>query len=373
MNEIKTIGTIYEDKDGKIEENLQFYDCCICDGKMYFSAQERNGLFEYDLSSKTTKKILSFENEDSLKINIHRRVFLYNHKLIFIPHYGRHIHIVNMDDWSQRALCVIDNDDGVVNYSNAFDLGDQILLIPSFKKCELLRFKKEEEIITPEKYFWEQVQAISKEDNVFFDIFSSACIDNKLILSVFNSEKIIILNGREAKQIDLPSCVKGRSISVSNNVVWLTDCRSTCVYSFDISNENFKTYDLPDNGISFPFVTIAEINGMIVALAGYGNESYMLDKEFDEFKEIFLDIPVECERISKDYALFTGWISISDGCVFLLPRGINRMLCLDYKLRIVEVRNICDDSDEIRKYLRGNPVREEGIKDDLRVFISDLV
>lgn len=364
--------SVYETRNGDMIENLQFYDCCVINEKMYFSAQERNGLFCYDKNTEITSFIMHFELEDLFQKNMHCKVIKHQGKMYFIPHYGHCLHIIDIQSFEQKTIMLVNDIDGIVNFSNAFFVGNYIWLIPSFEKCQIIKYDIYTEEYDTVNGLWEIISDKTPYKDAFVDIFSTVYKNGNIYISLMNTNIVV--------SFDVDNCtfsirnlgeqVHARSISIVKSDFWITLVDSYDVVRVlgDFSCEEIFT-NICSKKEKFPLIRVQEIGENIVALAGYDDRCFKVNWETKSLQLVIIDdLPKECVRITPNYALFTGVIRIDEENYYLLPRGINRMLVIDKNLQIKECTKIAISVENISCLLKKREIRFENLDDNLTLF-----
>lgn len=361
---MRVVNTVNEQiSDNHVVENLQFYDCYDDGHYLYFSAQERNGLFRFEKKNEKTEFLAWFEQELKEQQNMHRKVIFANNKLFFLPHYGHCIHSVDLDTLEQRSIVIAEKRDGVVHYSNAFLIDDCIWIIPSFL-CEnpVVKINIFNERI--EKDYVLQNYVTSKNligGDRLVDIYGSDLWGEQLILSLLGTNVLIFLNTRNNNLSvkTIPLDIYSRSILVDSDCVWLTLVDSYDVIEYNLCTDKVEVFAGKEfDGIYYPFVGIVKVKEQLLALAGYGDECFIINEKEKALLKIEGMYPEDLVRITKDYALFTGIIS-GGSETLLLPRGTNRMLSIDESGKCIRsVRLYCDDIDNTVECL--NSILKQG-------------
>ncbi|MBE5969047.1 MAG: hypothetical protein E7242_02325 [Lachnospiraceae bacterium] len=90
-------------------ENIQISCAVEVNGKIYFSAFNRNGLFKIDILNGKMKFVTSFIDEKPFKTYIHRTCVVYNNNIFFIPYNSCNMHVFNYVTGEQRVVRLLED------------------------------------------------------------------------------------------------------------------------------------------------------------------------------------------------------------------------------------------------------------------------
>lgn len=76
---------------------LCFRGCIRTKNVIWFPAMNYNGLYQYNLENGVTKRIDDFPNEELWQEDLYHNVCLYQHSLVFIPHFAKRLAIYDID------------------------------------------------------------------------------------------------------------------------------------------------------------------------------------------------------------------------------------------------------------------------------------
>lgn len=113
-----------------MDRQLCFWELSYLNGKIFFSNNSFNGLFETDRNFDKVKFLGSFPDEDLDGINLHRKVFVYGNSLFFVPFFGSAISEYIPDEKIFKTY-LIEGHVKNVSYSDSFRKNDCIYLLTS--------------------------------------------------------------------------------------------------------------------------------------------------------------------------------------------------------------------------------------------------
>lgn len=342
---LKNLNTVYEkDREGRILENLQMYDSFDGGECLYFSALERNGLFRYEKGTGETHFVLWFENEAKDQKHIHRNVIEHADKLFFIPHFGSHIHIIDLGSFQQSSIRVDNDGNGAAKYSNSFLIEDEIWIVPSYLNKPFIVLN----IVTYEIKHLDMLggglSSLSGIKMPNFDICCSAKWGKGLVLAVMDTNVLLFINTRkQSVEVHKLRCdIHIRSIFVEGDYIWLSLIDELDVVRLRANNgEETRFFADEKKKKEFPVVTLCRIGDVIVSLGGYDDGCWMLDELNRRVVRIDMTYDDAFSRINEDYALFTCVKQESDDEYWLLPRGGNRLIVLNQNRQVIDERKIC--------------------------------
>ncbi|WP_029201249.1 hypothetical protein [Oribacterium sp. NK2B42] len=382
MNTLKS--TIFKDDNGIFREHKLFMSAAVLDNKIFFSDQVRNGLYYYDINLDDTKFIGHFENESMTQIDIHRKVIRNGNSLFFMPYYGRNIHIFNNESDSIKYVEIFEAKGKLQHFSNAIKKDGKIYIIPFFLDIPLIEFdiktcKYEQNNWIMSKINADLLKANNSktEESYYLDIYNSCLINDKLILSIIGLNMLFICNldKGDIETIRLNEGTKIRSINAIDGCIYITSLDSRNIIKYDLIKGESRTFRCDDLPIKqAPFTQVVKVNDKIVALAGYMDDSYLLDEETGELR-ICMALKQHVNRITDDFALLGDMFVDEHNRTYICPRASKQVVFFDGNLNAFDTIDvICDQGrdleDVMNGYLEDNGFIEEFNPLSLNHFIE---
>lgn len=138
------------------------------DGYAYFSDKFYNGWYKVELKTGATTFLGHFENEKLSQRNIHREIFLRDHKIYVCPWKGRHVHIWNLADQTFRSIEIRRKDEEAYFIEEVF-LGEKsVFFVPDSPGFPIKKMDLESLSVTGLSAKYEiQGEALSKSKDIF--------------------------------------------------------------------------------------------------------------------------------------------------------------------------------------------------------------
>ena len=382
MNTLKS--TIFKDDNGIYREHKLFMSASIMENKLYFSDQVRNGLYYYDINLGETRLVAHFENESMTQIDLHRKVIRNGSSLFFIPYYGRNIQIFDKENDSLKCVEIYEAKDKRQHFSNAIKKDDKIYIIPFFIDIPLIEFdiktgnyKKNNQIIDKIRVELSKADKTKTEKYNYLDIYNSCLADGKLILSVIGQNLLFICDIDEGnfETIKLHDDTQIRSINEIDGYIYITLLNSRSIIKYDLQKRESRTFKSNDLSTKLaPFTQVVKIGNEIIALAGYMDDSYVLDDEIG--KMIASKVLKEhASRITDDFALFGDIVVDEGGRTYICPRASKNVVLFDEDLDNCKTIDVIfeqgkDLADAMSGYIKDSGLIKEEYPLSLEPFIE---
>lgn len=118
--------------------NVRIGDGTICDGFLWFSNTESNGLYRTNLTSKITEFVDYFPDREPGAYFMHKRCFSYGKRLVFVPSYARNISIYDVKKKEFHTIG-FDNDIDGEAVLDAVQIEEKIYIFPRNAVCKPIR------------------------------------------------------------------------------------------------------------------------------------------------------------------------------------------------------------------------------------------
>lgn len=351
-----------------MENSIQFMDAYTEEGYMYFSAANFNGLFRLKKGSSEAEFLGYFTGEPLWQVDLHRQVIGVGDKLYFLPFNGSGISIYEKrtGDFSFVKIDTIQQ----VLVSRAFVIKDDIIMICSNLKEPFIIFHTEKNAYEFADDLRDSVkEKLSASEKIFFNLYGSCMVDEKIYLTVQNTNKVLAVNllDRKVNIYSLPGKYKLRNIYIDKGIFYFTQSGEGAVVRWDFRTNDCYEYSLREiSGVDdYAYITLLRWEGKLLLLPGQADNILELDEEKDEWCVKADYIPKDFFRIKKGKTLFAGYQDM-DETLFLFPRRGNGMLCLfKGKCELYKVQCIDEIAQEVKK------IREQHIKE--RMFQGDIL
>lgn len=223
---------------------VSFNAACILDDKLYISDNLANALMTIDMFTGEIKWISSFPNEKEGKIFLHKKAFIYNSKIIFVPNEGENLAIFDSNNEKIETISLPKSsntrfvfNDSILNDNNLWifpgNLEQPILMIDLETKeihsYDSLRMHIENSDIREQKFF----RVCKKGNYIYFALFER----NRIVKFNIHSKEINII---------LLPIENIESIQTANDVLYLSTLNGE-IYSLDDENNQIIYLQNKDN------------------------------------------------------------------------------------------------------------------------------
>lgn len=376
-------STVFKDDNKIYREYKLFMSAAVLENKLYFSDQVRNGLYYYDLNLGETNLVAHFKNEAMTKLDLHRKVIRDGSSLLFMPYYGRNIHILDKEDDSIKSIKIYEAKDNRQHFSNAIKKDNKVLIIPFFLDIPLIEFDLKTGSYEKNNWIIDKISAeLSKVDKTkaekynYFDIYNSCLCNGKLILSIIGLNMLFIYDVAEEKfeTIRLDEDTQIRSINEIDGYIYITLLNSRNIIKYDLQKREERTFKCNDLSTKLaPFTQVAKIGNEIVALAGYMDDCYVLD---DKTGEMTLnEVLRECAiRITDDFALLGDLVVDECNRTYICPRATKKVVLFDGSLDNCETIDVIFDQGKSLSDVMGGYIKDDGlIKEDSLLSLKPFI
>ncbi len=118
--------------------NVRIGDGTVCDGFLWFSNTESNGLYRTNIKSKVTEFVDYFPDGERGAYFMHKRCFSYGKRLVFVPAYARNISIYDVEKKEFHTIG-FDNDIEGEAVLDAVQIEKNIYIFPRHAVCKPIR------------------------------------------------------------------------------------------------------------------------------------------------------------------------------------------------------------------------------------------
>lgn len=118
--------------------NVRIGDGTICNGFLWFSNTESNGLYRINIISKVTEFVDYFPDGEFGEYFMHKRCFSYGKRLVFVPSYARNISIYDVEKKEFHTI-EFDNDIDGEAVLDAIQMEEKIYIFPRNAVCKPVR------------------------------------------------------------------------------------------------------------------------------------------------------------------------------------------------------------------------------------------
>ena len=319
-------------------KHISFYNGCIIEDDVWFSNLLYNALMKMNLFSGKVEMVDKFPEVADHKAEIHRKTFLSDTKLIFIPYKCECIHIY---DLISKSFDVINLPIEKYVVATAFLIDDRIWLFPMEKNIDILVYDLSNSVFIKMSKLTKFINKVSTSDVIFLEksvVYYNGCF----WIASLGQNYIYRVNLENSNQIEKFSLSKEFHIYGLD----LFDEDDFYILSMDTSEilrwspkngiQNSWVVDLEDGDFDIiPFSNAIKANEKnIFVLPSKANNVFVLKKGKDTFEK--LSYPDGVKRVLP-YAMFVGY-EIGNNELILFPRGVNALLKVS--LKTFEVKKV---------------------------------
>ena len=211
--------------------NLVTYGAQLCNGKLWFSNKNFNGLFSIDVVTNELKYISSFPGEKLERWGMHKKCLIYKNRLIFIPAYGNNIHVYAPYDDSMITYQFdsndLEKDPQIDRVSDAVIRDGCVYILPMDYEGELKKFDVETGTLESVPEFMKQIREVSSDEKKYLltraDIDNEGCIrfalwDKNILCNYDISKKKLYTHKCRVDHIFSSHIINGQVFIISNEV-----------------------------------------------------------------------------------------------------------------------------------------------------------
>lgn len=337
--------------------NAHFLDAVEYDGYMYFSETFFNGLFRIANNAEEAELIGRFPNEEPWQIDLHRSVFLHNHKLYFIPMNGKVISVYDLEKSIFSSLQISANNNKNSNFNQCLRVGDDILMIPANLATQFSYLHLESEKIEPIEGLSEKIASLI-EQPTRCDVFNShgAVLERDILYLAVSSTNVILkisLSTLEIVKYVLPVEMRIRYISMGRDSLWITFAEHV-IGEWQEANNTCHILDIPKEPLNkeYPYLSVLQYENELIVLPGREDRFWQVSLITETWKNMNEEIPLSFTREIEGPVLFCGYRIIDDKYCKLFPRAGNGIITYDMKNKTFSFRSVrymCKDLFAIHK------------------------
>lgn len=311
-------------------KRLQFWDACMHEADLFFSARNFNGLFCIGRDRTAAEFIGYFPEEIVWQKNLHSQVIPLNDKLYFIPFQGTGMSIYDIE---AREFSYVNLGEKLpVEISKAFITGDDIFMVPLNLKKPFILFHTRNNTYEIKRELQQKIlKEFSYLQEIRFGGYGSCAVGQKIYLTICDTNIILSLD-LDSQQVNiykLPIEYKLRNIYYDRGKFFLTLSDQYKIIYWDIDTENCYEYVIENrlDDAFHPYVTVLRWKERLLLLPDQTDRIWELDEKKNIWRVRSDYIPDEFKRIRTAVTLFLGYQCIEDN-LFLLPWAGNGMLGL---------------------------------------------
>lgn len=314
-----------------VQKSVHFFDAVINGEEIYFSSIDMNALFKIRKDSKL-EFLGEFENEVLNQQKLHRKTIEIDNKIYFIPFIGKSVSIYDKN--KKKIISLKCHYNMSFHFSNAFKIREDILMIPTdcMEPLVILHTKNDSFEILYD--LQKEMATYLKHIEVYFDVYASLLIDDKLYLVPYNTNLLFEINIFEKKCIlyKLKKKYHLRNLYYEKENFYFIMSDQYLVLQWNIKTNEYCEYNLPRNKMVeknsyMSFVSFKERLFLIP-------DKEDLPLEFDKNNKKWIKntdiIPNKFYRESNACSLFMGFKVLEDK-ILLYPRGGNGLITFDGK------------------------------------------
>lgn len=339
---------------------IQFVDRCVVDDEAYFSHIRFNGLFKENLKTLEVSFVGVFPKENMDVTLLHRRTFCYMGVIYFIPFNGQGISFYDIEKKS-FDFWHVESRHGVAKYSNAFQDGKFIYLIPAYDGVSFAVFDCEKREIQYMPQVWEQIKKLVSCE-VALDVESSFFYHGIVVLSVWNENKILKINLNDGivEKVELPDIYRLKNINYFWGKYWITLTEGAKILSCSEDFQKIEEHICENMDVNeVPLLQVVRLGENCVAIP-IKSDFFWIMKSDGNFERVKLNLPDDFIDESGIGIKFLGFEVSEEGELLLYPKGGKYLLRLnnnltDFKIRMVEF----PDMDIVEKQIKNMNIRRK--------------
>ena len=351
---------------------LYFYDYVNSKDKMYFSAINYNGLFEYSYDTLKTRLLTVFDKDEVGELFLHSRILKYNSSLWLIPNNSKYIYEYNLCDETLSSYSFLKKG---MKGNRSFFLNCEIL------DGKLYLFPCRYEGILVFDLEMKKVEKIIKLDDSWVDSsglysFKGGKIhENKLYIANMNKDmyEIIDLVTENRKKVYLEERYGGIThlLICGKEIIVVGRCGKIGVYGMDGEKRYITQFK---SGLTGPkFYDVCENGGIIYLTENDTNSVALYDYKANQQVEI--EYPINKEKAFENFWANALFIKCSNNRVFLQSAFDGYVYSIEGGAirKIADVNWIISDEERERLVLKKSGIITEQYGCDLKQFMEKVV
>lgn len=258
--------------------NLSFNAGEIIGDKLYFSVNNFNSLYCYNFVLEKCECVCQFLDEPNERINMHITCLKYDKSLIFIPFYGKHIHIYCTIDGSQQVVSLKNKVANKDDYCDAIIYKDELWIFPKFRMGSIVIVNLKTLDIRENHEINEWV---NNNVSVNKDLICTRIVyeDNFVWMPIYGTNKLIkynlddnIIESYEIENLKLFGVYFG------GQYLWVSEISGSKVFKISKTGEIIKTYKIVGD--------FNENDRVISQIISVRNKVYLFDCQNGYFYEL---------------------------------------------------------------------------------------
>lgn len=342
-----------------MKQYMQFLDRIIIDDISYFSHMRYNSLFKEDLKTHEVFHVGLFPSEAMTAEYLHRKIFCSADSLYFVPFKGCGISSYNIEKKYFNHY-MIESKHGVAAYSNAFQEGADIYLIPAYDGVDFAVFNCETETIQYYPQIWREIKEVAVGE-ISFDVAASLYHNGQIIASIWNTNKLLVIDMKDKKvdYMELNPTYRLRNITLCDKRYWFTMTEGDRVVSCDMKFEDVKEYSCRNLDVEkFPLLQIVHAGQGYIAIPVESEYFWKLDGE--QFERMDLSIPADFIEDDKAEMGYLGFEINKNDELLLYPKKGKYMVRFCNHLQDVSFHMITYEKiDQVRRMITNNAIKEQ--------------
>jgi len=350
----------------------------LFEGYFYYSSINNNGLYRFDLKTKTTEFIGYFPEEKMNGRHLHSKAICIEGKIYFTPMSANYISIYDVNKNTIESINISNTVGSIESkYYDCVNDNDYIYFIPSRARYIIKMNINNWEL----SYHDEWNDCINLEEKTSIPIFKSGSFiyESNLYIPYGRDNSILIINTHsfEVARQKIGNLEYGFVDAIfekENQRIWLLgNCKKKLV-EYHLSNKSICEYDISNGQVEsvYPYIRMIDLGDKIFIPAYQQDISLIFVKETKECCAIDFE-SMENEE-NKDWnAYHFSAHKISEDDIWITNTGDYSILRVHRNMLIKEKIYLEDRLMKKRLYMNSNLVRESryvNVKDYLKYVME---
>ncbi len=364
---------------------ISFCEAFFDGERLWFSANEYNGLFYINLKTEKVKHISNFPNEKMEQKNLYNKVAEYNGKLFFIPTYANELAEYNFSTNSFTKIPL-----SVDSYSykyNAYVLYLNWLYLFPLNDVPCLRVNMDTREVFVLDNWNNEIKNYKLKTELGFSVITSAYLLSGKIYVTFGLENIILEYDIEEKcftKYTLKECTGYTHIQYDGENFWLLPRKKASVLRWNPQNKNeeyFNDYSFKYELQKMPFSACYTHKKMQWLFARLSPQIIQLDvRSMKKIKEIGYHSIVDSGDLQREF--FSNVIPYNKEEIIAYPGNSKLLMIINVETNDMRVITINTDdklkNEKLNIYIKENTIfnqnNEERIEIEKQLFsLKDFI
>lgn len=337
--------------------NLKTYGGVLYKGYIWFSNNTFNGLFRMNISTKKIEYIGFFPKISILNRLTHKKCFLYNDKLYFLPAFSNYIHIYDLKNKKFETIEFANSDQLILKdrVGDAVLLDDEIYIFSWLEEKPLIIFDLHSNTLKRCDYY-----DIQKENRVSKNFEVNRCFNygvEKICLALSGTDCFaeLDIHSKEFTVTHIGVEDIFSAIPIDDNI-WIVPGGEDSIYRFD-KESVLKKYDgigcTKRNGGERYYSGVIKFNDMLIGVPAFAKK-IVCWKEGNAYE---LDGD-NWNTYHENLAAFLGTVELDDE-LWLLPFSADGIYSYSASAGIVTHIDFTVKEESVKKMIIRKAINEE--------------